>query len=86
VTDNPYPLEEACLNALTCEAQSRTQVDASSDKSDLGHYGRIGQVGSNAVNLEHKASKVFPTEGRRFCGGVQAKPTVRVIFSLVPHP
>jgi hypothetical protein len=41
VTDNPHPLEEARLNALTCEARSRMQVDASSGKSDLGHYGRM---------------------------------------------
>jgi hypothetical protein len=44
-----------------------------------------GQVGSNAVNLEHKASKVFRPKAADFAE-VSTKPTVRVIFSLLPHP
>jgi hypothetical protein len=57
----------------------------------VGRYGQLtqllgnGQVGSNAVNLEYKASKVFRPKAADFAE-VSTKPTVRVIFSLLPHP
>jgi hypothetical protein len=57
----------------------------------VGRYGQLtqllgnGQVGSNAVNLEHKASKVFRPKAADFAE-VPTKPTVRVIFSLLPDP
>src|SRR6267154_765466 len=45
-----------------------------------------GQLGSNAVSLAGKALSRCATAGLRVCGGVQAKLTVRVIFSSLLHP